>query len=101
MECTWDAWRDRMPGADSSVVHVAGRCGVDNSSVELSLDLDSDGIVDDPELVALRLSVRRPPAGDTQFVEKEVGWAEPADPRVRRVRIQGEADAQIDVRDVH
>jgi hypothetical protein len=102
MECReWDAWRDRMPGADPTVVHVAGVCTVPSSSVRLKLELGNEGIIDDPKLIALDLTSSRPDIGDDLMTEKDVSWAGPVDDRVINVRIQGEGDAHIDVRDVH
>ena len=101
MECMdWDAWYDQMPGADHDVLHVAGRCEVESSSVELSLEPGNEGIVDDPELIVLELRVQRAPAGDDMMAEKEVSWKGTA-PGIKQVRIQGAADATIKVRDVH
>src|SRR5687767_6553705 len=101
MKCMdWDAWYDQMPGADHDVLHVAGRCEVESSSYELSLQPGNEGVIDDPELFVLELRVKRPPAGDDQMDEKEVGWRNTA-PGIKRVRIQGEANATVTVRDVH
>jgi hypothetical protein len=101
MECMdWDAWYDQMSGADHDVLHVAGRCEVESSSVELSLEPGNEGIVDDPELFVLELRVQRPPVGDDKMTEKEVSWRETA-PGIKRVRIQGAAEATLKVRDVH
>ena len=101
MECfDWDAWYDKMPGADHDVLHVAGRCQVASSSIELWLEPGNEGIVDDPELIVLELRANEPPAGDDMMVEKEVSWKGRA-PGIKRVRIQGGARAGVTVRDVH
>jgi hypothetical protein len=46
------------------------------------------------------LRAKRPPAGDDMIAEKEVSWKGTA-PGIKQVRIQGEADETLKVRDVH
>jgi len=89
-----------MPGADPNVVHVRGECIVASSSIELELRPGNEGVVDDPKLLVLELVSREPPAGDTTVAEKEVSWRDVAGETVTNVRIQGEASASIQVRDV-
>jgi hypothetical protein len=100
MDCRdWEAWRDRMPGADATVVHVRGVCTVDSSSVNVWLEPGNEGIIDDPDLLALDVKSSRPDFGDDLMTDKEVSWAG-TDP-AKTVRIQGEIEHQeIPVRDV-
>ena len=101
MECfEWDAWYNRMPGAGDTDLHVTGKCRLESSSFELSLAPGNEGIVDEPDLFVLTLEVRRPPAGDDRMDEREVTWRGDAGQGIKRVRIQGEASAHIDVREV-
>ena len=96
--CTdWTAWYNRMPGTDDRELHVAGKVECESSSIQLSLELDSDGIVDEPDLIALRLTATMPAIGDTQWIVKDVGWSGDVGPDITRVRIQGDCQAEIPV----
>jgi hypothetical protein len=97
----WSAWRNVMPGNHDSDVHVAGRCQVESGSWQLRLAPGNEGIVDDPDVIVLELVVERPDAGTGDMAEREVSWRCPADERARRVRVQGEASAEIDIGEVH
>jgi hypothetical protein len=89
-----------MPGGDPTKVHVAGTCTVPSSSVVLTLEPGDEGIDDDPALIALELKSSRPDIGDDKMTDKQVIWDGPAESSVVRVRIQGEASANLAVRDV-
>lgn len=96
--CTdWSAWYNRMPGADDPELHVAGKVECESSSVELRLELDNEGIVDEPDLIALRLTATEPDAGDTQWMVKDVEWRGDVGPDIGRVRIQGDCQAEVSV----
>lgn len=85
----WSAWYNRMPGADDPDLYVSGTCRLESSSVTVRLELDNEGIIDDPELVALKLVVTTPAIHDDQYVEREVSWHDNVGDGIRRVRING------------
>jgi hypothetical protein len=93
----WDAWRDRTPGADDTDLHVAGVCECESASIEVTLEPGNEGIVDEQDLFVLQLTLTRPDSG----FEKRLTWQGPVDGDVTRVRIQGDATATIQVRDVN
>jgi hypothetical protein len=97
IECEWQAWYDRLPGA-SNRLHVAGMCEVESNGVDLRLEADNDGVADEPDVIVLRLVSRPPDAGDESVLDKQVSWTgEPAE-RIRRVRIEGETEVTLNVR---
>ncbi len=96
----WDAWYNKMPGADDEILHVAGSCELPSSSFELKLDLGNEGPTDDPKVVVLQLTVVRPPAGDDRLDTRSVSWQDTM-PGIAQVRIQGETEASINVRDIY
>jgi hypothetical protein len=100
MDCReWEAWYNRMPGTNDSRLHVAGKCTLESSSISISLAPGNEGVADEPDLFVLELSVDRPSAGDTQVVERDVSWVGDAGHSIERVRIQGEASAEVTVFD--
>ena len=94
----WDAWYNRMPGAEDPNLYVSGKVGCESSSIELSLEPDNEGPFDDPALFVLRLRASSPPVGDDQYVEKDVDWSDDVGPDIKRVQIRGECEAEIPVR---
>jgi hypothetical protein len=99
IECEWQAWYDRLPGA-SNRLHVAGICEVESPSVELRLEADNEGVADEPDLLALRLVSRPPDAGEQSVLDKQVSWTGEPEERITRVRIGGETDVTLTVKDV-
>jgi hypothetical protein len=98
IECEWQAWYDRLPGA-SNRLHVAAMCEVESKSVELRLEPGDEGVVDEPDLIVLRLVSSPPDAGDESVFDKQVSWTgEPAE-RITRVRIEGETEVTLNVTD--
>lgn len=100
VRCEWSAWYNRMPGRDDPNLYVAGRCGFPSGSMTWTLEPDNEGMVDDPELVVLRFTVETPEVGTDDFVERDVTWSGDAGPGVKRVQIRGDADVEIEVREV-
>lgn len=98
MECSdWSAWYNRMPGASDPNLHVSGRCTLPSGSIKVELRPGNEGVVDEPDLFVLDLVVDEPDIGDTQVVERELLWDGDVGPDIKRVRIQGEASANLDV----
>ncbi len=100
IECEWQAWYDRLPGGDHRL-HVAGMCEVESSSVDLRLEPDDEG-PDEPDTLALTLISRPPEAGQRSVTDEQVSWTgEPGQSgeRIKRVRIGGETDVTLEVRD--
>lgn len=88
----WSAWYNRMPGADDPDLRVSGTCCLESSNITVQLEPDNEGIVDDPELVALKLVVTKPAILDEHHVEREVAWQGDVGPGIKRVRIDVVAD---------
>jgi hypothetical protein len=96
---SWIAWRNRMPGIDDPDLHVVGTCQFGSSSVELSLEPGNEGVVDDPELFVLQLTISEPAGGDEMMSEEYAIWTGDVGPDVKRVRVQGGAQAEFEVID--
>jgi hypothetical protein len=94
---SWTAWYNRMPGIDDPKLHVAGTCTFGDSEVQLSLKTGDVGVVPEPGLIALDLTITRPQSGDDVRTEKRVDWSEDVGPDIDRVRIQGDAQQEIEV----
>lgn len=93
----WEAWYNRMPGVGDKDLHVAGKVGLPSSQAEVTLAPDNVGIVDDPSVFALRLTIVMPDVGDTLYVEREVGWHKDVGPDIKTVRIGGDVAAEMPV----
>lgn len=99
-ECSgWKAWYNRMPGAGDPELRVTGTCEVESSSMRAPLELGDEGIIDEPDLIALELRLERPEVGDDRMSEIPVEWHGDVGPNIKRVRIQGDAQAEIEVRE--
>ncbi len=95
ISCEWSAWYNRMPGGDDPNLHVSGRCQMPSSSIQVTLEPGNEGVVDEPDLFVLEVSVTVPDVGTTDFVERDVTWEGDAGPDIKRVRIQGDLEAQM------
>jgi hypothetical protein len=94
---SWEAWRNRMPGTHDPDLHVVGSCVFPTSGVRLSLEPGNVGIVPEPDLFVLNLTIEDLGSGDDRMTEKYVVWSGDLGPDVRRVRIQGDAEAEFTV----
>lgn len=97
--CKWDAWYNRQPGADDPNLHVVGRCQLPSGSIQITLEPGNEGIMDEPDLFVLQAKVEVPDVGTDDFVEREVSWEGDAGPDIKRVRVQGDLSADIEVRE--
>ncbi|HYI61513.1 MAG TPA: hypothetical protein VEW93_06880 [Acidimicrobiales bacterium] len=98
MDCyDWSAWYNRMPGTDDPNLRVVGTCQLNSSSQQLKLVPVADGVVDEPDLQTLRLVVETPDFGPTDIAERQVSWEGDVGPDIKRVKIQGAAEAEIEV----
>lgn len=96
----WEAWYNKMPGRDDPALHVAGSCELPSSNIELSLEPGNIGSVPEPSVFALKLKITWPDFGDDVMTRKEVAWSADVGPGIELVRIQGDAQAEIIVKDV-
>ncbi len=99
ISCEWSAWYNRMPGSDDPNLHVSGRCELPSGSIRITLEPGNEGIVDEPDLFVLEAKVEVPEVGTDDFVEREVTWEDDVGPDIKRVRVQGDLDANIEVED--
>jgi hypothetical protein len=98
IECEWQAWYDRLPGGGNRL-HVAGMCEVEDDRVQLLLEGDDGTGGGEPDLIVLKLRSRPPNAGDESVIDKQVSWTGEPGTGIRRVRIGGETDVTVNVRD--
>ena len=99
ISCEWSAWYNRMPGTSDPCLHVAGRCTLPSGSIQISLEPGNVGVGPEPGLFVLQATVEVPDVGTDDVVEREVSWEGDVGPDIKRVRIQGDLDADIDVTD--
>jgi hypothetical protein len=94
----WAAWYNREPGGQYDPnLHVTGECTFPVGGVKLTLEPGNVGVAPQPGLIALELTAEFPDIA-TQVVESvSVSWEGDVGPDVEHVRIQGDADADIDV----
>jgi hypothetical protein len=97
ISCEWSAWYNRMPGTDDPNLHVSGRCTLPSGSIEIALAPGNEGTVNEPDLFVLEATVKVPDVGTDDVVEREVTWEGDAGPDIKRVRIQGDLEADIEV----
>lgn len=80
-------------------LHVSGRCRLPSGSIRITLRPGNEGVVDERDLFVLEATVEVPEGGSDDFVEREVPWEGDAGPDIKRVRIQGDLSAEIEVTD--
>lgn len=99
----WRAWYNRMPGAKDPLLRVSGVCELPSSSVGVSLEYVPDGVLDEPELLTLRLVSEAPEFGDAMTTERRVAWEGEYGPDITqvRIRIPDEATKSIAVTIAH
>lgn len=83
---SWHASTSTFEGVRMLRIRGEGECTESGNHLELSPD--NEGIVDDPELIVLRLTVTPAGAGSDVLVPAAVDFATPIDPQVRRVQIR-------------
>lgn len=83
---SWNASTSNSGGVRTLYIHGEGECTETGNRLELSPD--NEGIVDDPELVVLRLTVTPADTGNDILVPAAVDFAGPIDRQVRRVQIR-------------
>jgi hypothetical protein len=101
VECFgWEAWCNHMPGAGDGDLHVVGTCRLASVSTELSLEPGDPGPNPEPEVFVLQLTAETPEICLDQVDEgRQVEWRGDAGSEIKRVRIIGAADAEIEVRE--
>lgn len=92
LEC--DGWSAHLDGED---LHVKGHCRAHVAGVRVRLELGNEGIDDEPDLLVLELKVTWPELAREVMTTVNVNQAFRAQPDVKRVRIQGGADAEFEV----
>jgi hypothetical protein len=97
----WEAWYDQMPGADHTKLHVAGTCSLPSSSIQLTLQPGDPGVAPEDGVFVLELRATEPPASDTRMDERTVGWSDDVGKDIKSVRIIGDAEASVEVKEVH
>jgi hypothetical protein len=98
IECLkWTAWYNLEPPGEEGLLHVAGVVACKSSDIKLTLEPANEGIIDDPELLVLRLSFWVPPDSNDEYVERDIEWADSVGQEIIRVEIRGECQATIPV----
>lgn len=97
IECEWSAWYNRQPPEPDPCLHVVGHCKLPSGSIEITLEPGDVGVAPDPDLFALECRVEVPDVGTDDFVERDVTWEGDVGPDIKRVRIQGDLSAEVEV----
>jgi hypothetical protein len=95
LSCKIDAWRATATGeGEGRVIMVSGdgECGTPDH--ELRLEPTNEGVVDDPEVAALRLVVIEPEVGPEVMTPEHVETEIKGDPAIR-VRIDTEEGSRF------
>jgi|GEM_PF-5301305 len=96
MEVKWLEGEARY--SDDGDLHVVGTCWLASISTELSLKPGDPGPNPEPEVFVLQLTAETPNICLDQVDEgRQVEWKGDAGPEIKRVRIIGAADAEIEV----
>ncbi len=96
----WSAWYDRMPGKGEPTLHVSGACTCESGGIDIDLAPGNPGTPGDPSEFVLRCTITRPVSGSTVITEVPVKWSDDVGERAERVRIYGDAEAVIPIKDV-
>jgi len=87
MSCTIDDWEATAAGAGSTrVITVKGRGECTQGGHQLRLEPTNEGVIDDPNVTALRLVIEEPEVGTDLMTPVEVKAEVHGDPAIR-VRI--------------
>ena len=93
----WAAWYNRMPGITDPDLHVVGTVRLRSSSATVSLELGDPGVVPEPGVAVLQLTIEYPEGGGTDDIDdREVSWRGDVGPDIERVRVIGDAEVEID-----
>jgi hypothetical protein len=92
LEC--EDWSAHHHGDD---LHVSGKCEAPVARVRARLELGDEGIQDEPDLLVLELKLEWPEASNEVVTPIEIDQVFRDQPGIERIRIQGGADAEIDV----
>jgi hypothetical protein len=101
--CTdWEAWYP-PEGPDVKTdgkLRVSAQCTFESGSITWKLEPTNEGVVDDPKLFVLRLTVDDPGIGTHDHVEKKIEWTDDdraAGQGIECVEIRGDASEKIEV----
>lgn len=94
----WSAWYNRMPPNPDPRLHVTGTCTLPMGGVKLTLEPGNVGVVPERGLFVLELKAEWPEIGPDVITEQTVTWEGETGEEVQRVRIQGAASAEIEVK---
>jgi len=100
VECfDWYAWYNREPPQPyDPLLRVTAMCRGLEGNRRLHLAIGSGGVVPDPELLALDAVIDDLPSEDgTSDAQQNVRWEGDVGLGIKRVRIQGEANAELEV----
>jgi hypothetical protein len=91
-----------MPGSDGPTLRISAKCTCDAAGHTITLELDNEGIIDDPDVQVFRGRVQEPQAGAPVMTEEDVHYKGPADPRAKRVviRLPDGRQESVDIQDV-
>jgi hypothetical protein len=100
MGCTIERWTAKATGSDSDrVITVRGEGECTTSNYEPRLELTNEGVVDNPDLVAVALVVEEPGTGPEVVTPVQVEIEINGDPATR-VRIDtAEGSESVDVKE--
>jgi hypothetical protein len=84
MGCKIERWTARRDGRR---LRVSGEGECTEGGYEIRLELTNEGIVDEPDLIALRLHIEPPEAGPTVITPVSVEWSTEVAAVINRVRV--------------
>ena len=95
MGCTIDRWTAKATGTDSNrVITVKGEGECTTSNFQLRLEPTNEGIIDNPDLAALKLVIDEPEAGPEVMTPVQVETEIQGDPAVT-VRIDTKEGSEM------
>lgn len=84
----WYAWYNRMPGADHKILRVSGFIVFPRGGYEVEVRDGDVGIIPEPGLFAIQITIAEPEAGPDVITTVPVYWQGEVE-GVTTVRIQG------------
>lgn len=84
MSCTLNQWSAKATGG---LIHVEGKGMCTSSGHELELERIVDGVVNDPDVMTFRLSIKQPDFSNPVITPAIATWSGPLEETASRVAI--------------
>ncbi len=98
----WKATRDNTPGPDTPTLRIDGLCTCSRDGHVVTLEVDNEGVFDEPDVQVFRVNVQQPDFGPDVVTDERIHYEGSADPRAKRVliRLPGEEPTSVNIEDV-